>query len=185
VFSKQVSETLRVLTGIVRLRKGPEDLPYSVPLLLLLIVASCVLDAVTLAVVPLSEKVAVNYSAPLLIAIGLAMTLIWYGGLLRVAGKSERFTQTLTAVFGFQIVLAPALLFSAWFYATYFQDPTWKTPSGLLRSAVEIWVLVILARILSAATQWPLFACVLLAIANELLSALLMISIVSPAAVTT
>jgi hypothetical protein len=44
---------------------------------------------------------------------------------------------------------------------------------------------MILARILRAATQWPMFACVLLAIANELLSALLMASVVSPATTAT
>jgi hypothetical protein len=184
VFSRQVSEALRVLTGIVRLQKGPEDLPFSVPLLVFLIVVSSALDALTWAVVPLPEKSA-QASGPLLIAIGVAVTIIWYGGLLRFAGKSERFVQSLTAVFGFQIILAPALLFTAWFYFTFYQDPTWKLPAGLLRSAVEIWALMILARILRAATQWPMFACVLLAIANELLSALLMASVVSPAATAT
>ena len=181
VFSRQVSEALRVLTGIVRLQKGPEDLPFSVPLLVFLIVVSSALDAVTWAVVPLPEKSAAQASGPLLIAIGVAVTLIWYGGLLRIAGKSERSVQTLTAVFGLQIILAPALLFTAWFYFTFYQDPTWKFPAGLLRSAVEIWALMILARILRAATQWPMFACVLLAIANELLTALLMATTVSPA----
>jgi hypothetical protein len=184
VFSRQVSEALRVLTGIVRLQKGPEDLPFSVPLLVFLIVVSSALDALTWAVVPLPEKSA-QASGPLLIAISVAVTIIWYGGLLRFAGKSERFVQSLTAVFGFQIILAPALLFTAWFYFTFYQDPTWKLPAGLLRSAVEIWALMILARILRAATQWPMFACVLLAIANELLSALLMASVVSPAATAT
>jgi hypothetical protein len=181
VFSRQVSEALRVLTGIVRLQKGPEDLPFSAALLVLLIVASSALDAVTWMVVPLPEKTAAQASGPLLIAIGVAVAIFWYGGLLRLAGKSERFVQTLTAVFGFQIILAPALLFTAWFYFSYYQDPTWKFPAGLLRSAVEIWALVILARILRAATGWPMFSCVLLAVANELLSALLMASVVSPA----
>jgi hypothetical protein len=181
VFSRQVSEALRVLTGIVRLKKGPEDLPFSTPLLVFLIIVSSLLDAVTWVVVPLPDKTAAA-SGPLLIAIGIAVTIFWYGGLLRYAGKSERFVQTLTAVFGFQIILAPALLFTAWFYFSFYQDPTWKLPAGLLRSAVEIWALVILARILRAATQWPMFICVMLAIANELLSALLMASVVSPAA---
>lgn len=180
VFSRQVSEALRVLTGIVRLQKGPEDLPFSTPLLILLIVVSCVLDGVTWAVVPLPEKSAAGVSGATLIAIGLLVTLVWYGGLLRLAGKSERTVQTLTAVFGFQIILAPALLFTAWFYFSFYQDPTWKLPAGLLRSAVEVWALVIMARILRAATHWSMFACVMLAIANELLSALLMASVVSP-----
>jgi hypothetical protein len=185
VFSRQISDALRVLTGIVRLQKGPEELPFSVPLLVLLIIVSIVLDAITWAVVPLPEKSAAAASGPLLIAIGVAVTFIWYGGLLRLAGKPERSVQTLMAVFGFQVILAPALLFTAWFYSTYYQDPTWKFPAGLLRSAVEIWALVILARILRAATGWSMFACVMLAIANELLSALLMASVVTPPATAT
>lgn len=185
MFSRQVSEALRVLTGIVRLRNGPEDLPYSTALLLLLIVVSSALDALTWAVVPLPEKSTAAASGPLLIGIGVVMTLVWYGGLLRLAGRPERFVQALTAIFGFQIILAPALLFSAWFYFTYAEDPTWRFPAGLLRSAVEIWALMILARILRAATSWPMFGCVLLAIANELLTALLMASTVSPAAPAT
>jgi hypothetical protein len=185
VFSRQVSEALRVLTGIARLQKGPDDLPFSVPLLGLLIVVSIVLDAITWAVVPLPEKSAIDASGPLLIAIGVAVTFMWYGALLRLAGKSERSVQTLTAVFGVQVILAPALLFTAWFYFTFAQDPTWKFPAGLLRSAVEVWALVILARILRAATNWPMFACVMLAIANELLSALLMASVVTPPATAT
>lgn len=185
VFSRQVSEALRVLTGIVRLQKGPEDLPFSKPLLVLLIIVSIVLDAITWAVVPLPEKSAAAASGPLLIAIGIAVTFFWYGGLLRLAGKPERSVQTLTAVFGFQVILAPALLFTAWFYFSYYQDPTWKFPAGLLRSAVEVWALVVLARILRAATNWSMFACVMLAIANELLSALLMASVVTPPATAT
>lgn len=180
VFSRQVSEALRVLTGIVRLQKGPEDLPFSVPLLVALVIVSSLLDAVTWAVVPLPEKSTAQASGALLIGIGIVVTVGWYGLLLRLAGKPERFVQTLSAVFGFQIILAPALLFTAWFYFTYFQDPTWKFTAGLLRSAVEIWALVILARILRSATQWPMFSCVMLAIANELLSAILMASVVSP-----
>jgi hypothetical protein len=182
VFSRQVSDALRVLTGIVRLQKGPEDLPFSPALLLFLIVVSCALDAVTWAVVPLPEKSAIDASGALFIGISVAVTLAWYGLLLRLAGRPERYVQTLSAVFGFQVILAPALLFTAWFYFSYYQDPTWKFPAQLLRSAVEIWALVILARILRAATQWPMFACVMLAVANELLSALLMASVVSPAA---
>jgi hypothetical protein len=183
VFSTQVSEALRVLTGIVRLQKGPEDLPFSPPLLLLLIVVSSALDALTWAVVPLPEKA--TASGPLLIGISVAVTFLWYGALLRLAGRPERSVQTLSAVFGFQIILAPALLFTAWFYFSYYQDPTWKFPAGLLRSVVEIWALVIMARILRAATQWPMFACVMLAVANELLSALLMASLVAPAITAT
>jgi len=168
-FSKRLSEALRVLVGIVRLKNGPEDLPVSASLLVLTIVLATVLDAVTFAIVPTPA----DASPALLIIINVLMTLIWYGALLRLAGRPERFLQTLTAIFGFQIILAPALVFTLWFMVTYQKDPTWQLPAELLRSIVGIWALVILARILRSATQWPIFTCVVLAIANELVTLLL------------
>jgi len=180
-FSKQLSDALRVFVGIVRLKNGPEDLPVSAPLLVLTIVLATIPDAVTFAIVPTPPD-----ASPLaLIVIGIVTTLVWYGALLRFAGRSERFLQTLTAVFGFQIILAPALVFTGWFIVTYQKDPTWQLPAALLRSIVEIWALVILARILRSATQWPIFTCVVLAIANELLTLLLVANLFPSVAAST
>lgn len=172
-FSKQLSEALRVLVGIVRLKNGPEDLPVSASLLVATIVLATIPDALIFGILPTPA----DSSPVVLIVIGIVTTLIWYGALLRFAGKPERFLQTLTAVFGFQIILAPAMVFTAWFIVTYQKDPTWQLPAALLRSIVEIWALVILARILRSATQWPIFTCVVLAIANELLTLLLVSSL--------
>ncbi len=44
---------------------------------------------------------------PLLIGIDIGVTLTWYAMLLRIAQKPERYLQTVTAVLGFQLVLAP------------------------------------------------------------------------------
>jgi hypothetical protein len=164
-----LQETLQVLVGIARLRQGPEDLPASVGLLLVVVLASIVPDALLLAILP----VPFAGSPAGLIAVGILVTVFWFGVVLRVAGKPERLTQTLTAIFGFQLVLAPVLVFSGWFLATYSQDPTWQLPAAMMRLVVEVWALVIMARILRSATDWPMFACVMLAIANELLALLL------------
>ena len=168
-FSKRLSAALRVMIGIVRLKNGPEDLPVSAPLLVLAIVLAAIPDALTFAIVPTPAEI----SPGLLIVIGVVTKLVWYGALLRLAGRPERFLQTLTAVFGYRIILAPALVFTGWFVVTYQKDPTWYVPATLLRSIVEIWALVILARILRSATQWPIFTCVVLAIGNELLTLVL------------
>jgi len=157
------------------MRRGPEDLPASLKLLVVVVLLSIVPDAVLLAILPAS--VSFQGSGAALIAIGIFATLFWFGLVLRVAGKSERSLQTLTAVFGFQLVLAPALVFSGWFLATYSQDPTWQFPAAMLRLVVEVWALVVLARILRSATEWPMFACVMLAVANELLALLLVASL--------
>jgi hypothetical protein len=155
------------------MRQGPEDLPSSLGLLVMVVLASIVPDAVLLAILPLPFQ----GNGAALIAIGIFATLFWFSLVLRVAGKSERSLQTLTAVFGFQLVLAPALVFSGWFLATYNQDPTWQFPAAMLRLVVEVWALVVLARILRAATEWPMFACVMLAVANELLALLVVASL--------
>ncbi len=164
---------LSTLVGIARMRKGPEDLPASFRLLVVLVLASIVPNAVLLAILPVSFQ----GNVVALIAIDIFATLFWFGMALRIAGKSERTLQTLTAVFGFQLVMAPALVFSGWFFAIYNQDPAWQFPAAMLRLVVEVWALVVLARILRAATEWPMFACVMLAIANELLALLLVLSL--------
>jgi hypothetical protein len=164
--SSSLADIARVLVGIVRGKNGPQDLPATSAVLVVTVLAALVPDALLLALLP----------APLpgnpvvLLALGMVTTLIWYGLILKVARRPERFLQTLTAVFGVQLVLAPVLVFSGWFLVTYQADPTFKLPAALLRMAVEVWALIILARILRAATDWPTFACVALAIANELLA---------------
>ncbi len=168
-----LSEILQVLVGIARMQKGPEDLPASTSLLIAFMLASIVPDVVQLGLAPLTFE----GSVAALIALGVGATVFWFGLVLRIAGTPERLTQTLTAVFGIQLVLAPALVFSYWFLATYSADPTWQYPAAMLRMVVEVWALVILARILRSATEWPMFACVMLAIAGELLTVLLALSL--------
>jgi hypothetical protein len=168
-FSSQLSAALRTLVGITRLKSGPEDLPASVSLLVAIIVLATIPDLLMLAIVPLPAEV--NPVLPIVISIGT--TLVWSGAILRLAGKPERFLQTLTAVFGIQIILAPALVFSGWFYITYQKDPKLSGPAMLLGAIVGIWMLVIQARILRSATGWQIFLCVMLALAGDLVTQLL------------
>jgi hypothetical protein len=161
-----MSEVLQVLVGIARLKRGPEDLPASPGLLALLVAGSILSDVVLLSILPRP----IEGSPAAIIAIGIAVVLAWTALVLRVAGKPERFTQTMTAIFGFQVIMAPLLVFSGWFMVTYQADPAWQGPAVGLRLVVEIWALVVLARILRSATQWPMVACVMLAISTELLA---------------
>jgi len=177
-FSRQLPAALRTLVDMVRLKSGPEDLPASHSLLVVIIVLATIPDLLTLALIPLPGDV----SPALLLAVGIGTTLLWYGAILRLAGVQERFLQTLTAVFGIQIILAPALVFTGWFYVTYQQDPSLNVPAMFLRTLVEIWALVLLARILRSATEWPMFVCVGLAIANEMVTLLLVNSLLPEAA---
>jgi hypothetical protein len=77
-------------------------------------------------------------------------------------------------------VLGPVLLGSAWLVLTYENDPSWEPVAKLVRAAVEIWALVILARVLRSATGWPVMACVALLIAAELATLLLISGLLPP-----
>jgi hypothetical protein len=164
-----LNDVLRLFVGIARLRNGPEDLPASTMLLVLTIAASIVPDAIQLAILPASfvgNKVA-------LVVVLNVYVLLWFALLLQVARRRERYLQTVTAVYGSQLIIAPALVFTAWFLLTYQKDPFWQTPATMLRLAVEVWTLVVMARILRSATQWPMFVCLVLAVVCELLALLL------------
>jgi hypothetical protein len=173
----RTSNILGLFADIARMRRGPEDLPASSTLLLVTLVCYAVLDAVLLSIAPnLPGNPAV------LIGIDIGVTMSWYAMLLRIAGKPERYLQTVTAILGFQLVLAPLLIASGWLFLKYQADATWQLPVSLLRLVVEVWALVVLSRILRSATGWPMFGCVALSIAQELIT-LLLVSAAVPGAV--
>lgn len=157
------------------MKRGPEDLPVSQRLLALLVLASIGSDMILISVLPQ----ALEGNSAAIIAIGLVVVFAWTALVLRVAGKPERYVQTMTAIFGFQLIMAPILIFSGWFMVTSQADPAWQAPAVGLRLVVEIWALAVLARILRSATEWPMFACVMLAITTELL-AFMIITIALP-----
>jgi hypothetical protein len=174
-----VSAIFGLFADIARLRRGPEDLPASSTLLLVTMIGYAALDALLLSVAPdLAGNPAV------LIGIDIGVTLLWYAVLLRIAGKPERYVQTVTAILGFQLVLAPVLIASGWLFLKYQADTTWQLPVAMLRLAVEVWALIVLSRILRSATGWPMFGCVALSIAQELMTLLLVSSLV-PGAIAT
>ena len=81
-----------VLSGICRFRRGPEDMPYSPPLLIALVIGCGVLQACFNVYNGAAPGVAV---AVLLGGLGLIGALYL---LLRGRGKSLRFVQTMTAL---------------------------------------------------------------------------------------
>jgi hypothetical protein len=172
-----VGSTLGLFADIARLRRGPEDLPVSSTLLLVTTVAYAALDALLLSIAP-----GLPGNPALLIGIDIGVTLLWYAMLLRIAQKPERYLQTVTAVLGFQLVLAPILIVSGWLFLRYQADSTWQLPVSMVRLVVEVWALIVLSRILRSATGWPTFGCVALSIGQELIT-LLLVSAVVPGAV--
>jgi hypothetical protein len=162
--------------GIVRFRKGPEDVPASTGLLLLALAGGVLVRGGSLALLPASERT----MPVVMVAVSMGLTLCFIWIVVQVAGRPERFIQTATALFGAQVVLMPALLATGWFFLAHGNDPAWQMPAVLARLAVEVWVLLIAARIIRSATGWPMFACVGLAIAAEVLTVLLL-SVIIPA----
>ena len=155
---------LRLLVGIALFRSGPQDLPVSRALLLW-----CILGGVaarTLALHLLSSQLQNDLLA--ILAVEAGATLLFVALVLAGAHRPERFLQTAGAVFGVQLVMLPLLAGVAWLLDTHQADPFWRGPSTVLYIAANVWLLAVEARILRAATDWTLMACVGLAILSDL-----------------
>ena len=154
-----VTQVTRLYTDIALFRRGPEDVPVSAVLLALTVFAYMLLS--------------------LLLS---CLTVAWYWVVLRLAGRPERFLQTTTAVFGFQTVLAPAIVAATWLFLQYMKDATWQLPVALLLLALSLWTLAVTGRILRSATGWPQMICVALVVIEAVISRVIALAIFPGAA---
>ena len=161
--NSQFFSSLRLFVEIARLRRGPEDLPASASLLVATVVANLLLTVVLTYLLPHGPMpIAGPYLAEAVLA------LLWFAALLRLAGRPERFLQTATAVFGFQLVLvAPFVLLQA-LAAGFAGAPSWQPAVVLLMFALLGWALAVTTRILNAATGWPVILCMAMVLLQEL-----------------
>ncbi|MDZ7805190.1 hypothetical protein [Thiohalophilus sp.] len=130
---------------ICLLRKGPEDVPYSSPLLLLLLILGYAID--NLRVNLLLPGVTVGQLAGILLLHTLLMLSIT-AALLTMFGYRARIVQTLTALTGTGVILS--LLMLPLDYITRL-NPQNFTMASLIIMAMQIWSLVIVGHILSHA----------------------------------
>jgi len=93
------------LVDIILLRRGPEQLPASRTLLVLMIVLNFVGSLIWAGVVSVP---AIDAMLQSLIACGVM--LLWYHWALHIAQKRERYLQTLTALFGVSAMFLPVLM---------------------------------------------------------------------------
>src|SRR4051794_27823095 len=128
-------ELLRLFTDIALMRRGPQDLPASPVVLALTIVAFFVVQLVVGTVLP---PIASHWLGNLLLEV--AFTFGWYAVLLYAVKKPERFLQTSTAVFGFQIVLSPVLIAALWLQRRFDQDSIGAVGVTFISLALLIWV---------------------------------------------
>ena len=98
-----------------------------------------------------------------------------------IAGRPERTLQTTTAVFGFQIVLAPLLLFRSWLALRFPHDSAWACRWCSFGIVLLVWLVAANSHIVKAALEWSVGASVALVILQTLASELLRRGTVPPA----
>ena len=174
-------ELVKLFAQISVLRRGPQDLPASLALLVLTLLAYCTLNLLLNYLLPapaaaadagaVTEIEPGSWAAQLLL--DTVFTLLWYVALLRLAGKAERTLQTTTAVFGFQIVLAPLFALSTWLLPRFLHDSTFGVPVTLFSVVMLVWLVAANSHIVRAALEWSAGASVALVILQILAAELL------------
>ncbi|MBV6415594.1 MAG: hypothetical protein CMLOHMNK_00106 [Steroidobacteraceae bacterium] len=168
---------VRLFADIALLRRGPEDVPASALLLASVVVAYFLVSFFVSLLLP---PFAGPWHLHLLVDVGF--TLAWYVVLMRVFARPERFLQTTTAVFGYQTVLAPAWIATAWLAGRFQDNEVWLLPVAIAGLGMLAWVLVANARILRSALGLTMAACVGLAILQTIAGQLLLLGLFPPPA---
>lgn len=164
-------ELLRLFTDIALLRKGPQDVPAS-PILLALTVVF--FFGVQLLVGTVLPPVAGQWLFNLIVEV--VFLFIWYAVLLYAVKKPERFLQTSTAVYGFQIVVSPVLIVALWLQRRFAQDSLGAFAVTLVSVALLIWVIAANSHIVKAALEWTLAPSVAIVILQNLAGELLVLT---------
>jgi hypothetical protein len=143
------------LIDIVLLRGGPESLPVSPTLLGVVIAMNAAVGAIFNAFFPVGREMSVWE-----LVVGTLVPLLWYQAAFVLANKRERFTQTMTALFGVNILFHPlvAPLLPPLVPYIMKQDPAATPPVALalLFFAISAWALIVWIRIIRAAFEWPI-----------------------------
>lgn len=158
-----------VIMDIVLLRRGPEHLPVSQALLVVVAAASTVANS--LLVVAMGQPFA---PALLMCTVGSLVMVAWFRFLLSVVNKRERFLQTLTALFSisalFVSLLIPVLPVLAPYFAT--NAPAEPPPAmpTFLALAIGFWASLLEVRIVRAAFECPWVVAIMLALSEFFVS---------------
>jgi hypothetical protein len=152
-----------VVVDIVLLRRGPEHLPAS-PMLLAILVAAYV--AITGLVYHLTSTPDPRW--PMVVTLVVVVTMLWYRVALQLVGKSERFTQTLTALFALRVLFTPLDLPIR--ITLYSQIQAGVEPSNALALVFLVqlvWLFVLNVRIVRSAFEWQWPAAIIMVLAYE------------------
>ncbi len=174
-----MKELVQLFTQIALSRRGPQDLPASPVLLLITIIGYFVVNyIVSLALPPIDSWL-------LHLFVDVAFTLAWYAVLLRAFGKRERFLQTATAMFGYQLVLAPLWIAAIYLSRRFADDVVFQFPVAVVGLAIAIWIIRAGSHVLKAALELPMPACVVLIILQILAGQLVLVAITPDSVIDT
>ena len=168
---------LRALFGslidIVLLRRGPETLPASTALLAIVVAINAAVGAIVVAFIPTIPAITV----PELIVNSL-VPLLWFWMAFSLAKKPERFVQTMTAVFGVNMMFQPFIspMFAALLPYIQKPDPNVPPPAvlSLLFLLITVWLTVVWVRIVHAAFEWPYLVCFVFVLAGNMATLFIM-----------
>lgn len=167
-----MTELARLYAQIALLRKRPQDVPASMALLVATVLAYIVVNLAVSAVLP-----PITGPWMQILMVDVVFTIVWYAVLLRVARKPERFVQTTTAVFGYQIVLAPLSIASGWLIRRFGEDAAWQFPLGLLFIVMLVWTVAVNSHVVKEALEWSTASSVALVILQIVTLQLLLYSL--------
>jgi hypothetical protein len=169
--SEVMREVVRLFVQIALLRRGPQDLPASMLLLVMTVVGYSVVNVVVSSLLPPGNA----WSTQLLLDV--LFTLAWYIAVLRLLGRPERTVQTITAVFGLQTVVSPLLIASEWLMRRFGQDSDWQLPVAAGGLVLVIWLIAALSHVVKAALEWSTAASVALVILQIAAAQMLLIAV--------
>jgi len=165
-----MKELVRLFVQIALMRKGPQDLPASATVLAATAAGYFLVSCLVSAALPPIQGPWFGH-----LVVDVLFTFAWYALLLTILRRPERFVQTSTAVFGFQAVLSPLQIASVWLIRQFAEDDAWRFPIVIIGLAVVVWMVAANARILKAALEWAMSACVALVILQTIAGQALLI----------
>ncbi len=164
----------RLYAEIALLRRGPQDVPASMLLLVLTVLGYFAVNLLVNWALP-----APSYPWLPLLGIDIPFTLGWYAALLSLLRRPERVLQTTTAVFGFRAVLAPLTVGADWLVRRFGSEQSWQLPLFVGYTAVVVWMIAATSHVLKAALEWSMFQCVALVLLEIIASGLLAVALVN------
>lgn len=166
-----MTELLRLYTLIALSRKGPQDLPASPILLALTVLGYFVANYVLNLLMPAVSAWRLH------LLVDVAFSLGWFAVLLRAFGKPERFLQTATAMFGYNLVLSPLWIAAIYLSQQFAQDSAPQFIAALAGLALAIWIIRAGSYVLKAALELPMVACVMLTLLQIVAGQLVLVAL--------